>query len=160
SPRYNVREEATTKLEQLGIDAIGPLLAAASGENLEVISRAVRALAVIYDSEDEATFDAAELALEQLAESSNRSAAQRAAVVLAPQDALWTPETDKRRFRRWKRAITRIRELGGEIRRLDQNGRADQNNNEKDILDAPGEYPSLMVVLNERWTGGGAGVVN
>jgi len=81
-------------------------------------------------------------------------------VVLAPQDALWTPETDRRRFRRWRRAVARIRELGGEIRRMDQH-RTDQNHVEKDILDLPAEeYPSLMIVLNERWTGGGAGVVN
>src|SRR5262245_9653078 len=88
-PRYEVREEATRKLEQLGIDAIEPLLAAAAGDNLEVISRAVRALTTIYDSEDDATFDAAEVALEQLTESSNRAAAQRAAAALAPQDASW-----------------------------------------------------------------------
>src|SRR5262245_62104024 len=155
NPRYEVREEATRKLEQLGIDAIEPLLAAATGENLEVISRAVRALTTIYDSEDDATFDAAELALEQLTESSNRSAAQRAAVVLSPQDALLTPETDQRRLRRWKRAIVRIRELGGVIKRIDPNGM------DKDVLEAsPEEYPSLMVILDETWKGGGTGIVN
>jgi hypothetical protein len=155
NPRYEVREEATRKLEQLGIDAIEPLLAAAAGENLEVISRAVRALTMIYDSEDNATFDAAEVALEQLAESSNRPAAQRAAVALAPQDALWTPETDPRRLRRWKRAIVRIRELGGVIKRIDPNGM------DKDALEAsPEEYPSLMVILDETWKGGGTGIVN
>jgi len=155
NPRYEVREEATRKLEQLGIDAIEPLLAAATGDNLEVISRAVRALTTIYDSEDDATFDAAEVALEQLTESSNRAAAQRAAAALAPQDASWTPETDHRRFRRWQRAIVRIRELGGVIKRIDPGGM------DKDVLEAsPEEYPSLMVILDETWKGGGAGIVN
>jgi len=155
NPRYEVREEATRKLGQLGVDAIEPLLAAAGSENLEVVARAVRALTAIYDSEDDATFDAAEVALEQLTESSNRSAAQRAAMALSPQDALWTPETDPRRLRRWRRAIVRIRELGGVVRRVDPNG------TDKDPLEAaPEEYPSLMVRLDEAWKGGGAGVVN
>src|ERR1700693_3802479 len=47
SPRFEVREEATKKLEQSGIDAVGPLLAAAGGDNLEVTCRAIRALGVI-----------------------------------------------------------------------------------------------------------------
>jgi hypothetical protein len=112
NPRYAVREEATRKLSQMGSDAIESLLVAARSENLEVISRAVRALGTIYEAEDDATFDAAELALEQLAESSNRSAAQRALAILSPPEPAWPPDTDRRRFRRWKRAIERIRELG------------------------------------------------
>jgi hypothetical protein len=58
-------------------------------------------------------------------------------------------------LRRWKRAIVRIRELGGGIKRIDPNGM------DKDVLDAsPEEYPSLMVILDETWKGGGAGFVN
>src|SRR5579871_1674039 len=60
SPRFEAREEATKRLEQAGIEAVGPLLAAASGDSLEVTCRAIRALGAIFDSEDDATFDAVE----------------------------------------------------------------------------------------------------
>jgi len=42
NPKYEIREAATKNLEQLGIDAIEPLLAAAGGENLEATCRAIR----------------------------------------------------------------------------------------------------------------------
>jgi hypothetical protein len=156
SLRYEIREEATKKLEKLGIDAVEPLFAAAAGENLEVTCRAIRALAAIYDSEDDAAFDAAEIALEQLAESPNRSAAQRAAAVLSPQELFWTLDADKRRIRRWKRAIARIRELGGIVNAVDSaTGQARQ------IAEPSGdEAVQLMVVLEAGWKGGGAGLVN
>ncbi len=155
SLRYDVREQATKKLAALGIDAIEPLVAAAAGENLEVTCRAVRALGAIYESDEDATFDAAEAALEQLAESPNRSAAQRAAAVLSPQELFWTPDADKRRLRRWKRAIVRIQELGGIVKSVDANGQS------REIADlSPEEAPYLMVKLVEGWKGGGAGLVN
>src|SRR5438552_11534916 len=69
SPQFEVREEATRKLEALGADAVEPLLAAARGENLEVTCRAIRALSSIFESDDDNTFDVAEAALEKLAES-------------------------------------------------------------------------------------------
>ncbi|MGE5192989.1 MAG: PDZ domain-containing protein [Deltaproteobacteria bacterium] len=156
SLRYEIREEATKKIEQLGIDAIEPLLAAAAGENLEVTCRAIRALGAIYESEDDATYDAAEAALEQLADSPNRSAAQRAAAVLSPQELFLTPEADKRRLRRWKRAIVRIRELGGIVNAVDP-----ATGQTREIADHfLDESPQLMVVLEQGWKGGGAGLVN
>ena len=122
NPRFEIREEATKKLEQAGIEAVGPLLTAAAGDNLEVTCRAIRALGAIFDSDDEALFDAAEVALEQLAESSNRSAAQRALTILAPQDLHGTPGSDSRRYRRWKKAIVRIRALGRIVKQLEASG--------------------------------------
>jgi len=153
--RFEIREEATKKLEQSGIEAIGPLLAAAAGDNLEVTCRAIRALGAIFDSEDEATFDAAEVALEQLAESSNRSAAQRAQTILAPQDIQGIAGSDGRRYRRWKRAIVRIRALGGIVKQMEPAGA------EREITEIPPEEtPWLLVILEEGWKGGGAGLVN
>jgi hypothetical protein len=154
SPRFEVREEATRKLEQAGIEAVGPLLAAASGDSLEVTCRAIRALSAIFDSEDDATFDAAEAALDQLAESPNRSAAQRAQIILAPQD-LNGSGFDERRYRRWKRAVIRIRELGGIVKPMNP---ADAD---EEITEMPPEKPIMLhVVLGEGWKGGTAGLVN
>ena len=156
SHRYEIREEATRKLEKLGIDAIEPLFAAAAGENLEVTCRAIRALGMIYESEDDATFDAAEIALEQLAESPNRSAAQRAAAVLSPQELFWTLDADKRRLRRWRRAIARIRELGGIVSARDAT-----TGQTREIVDPSGdEAVQLTVIIEEGWKGEGAGLVN
>jgi hypothetical protein len=154
SPRFEIREEATRKLEQSGIDAVEPLLAAAGGDSLEVTCRSIRVLGVIFDSEDDATFDAAEQALEQLAESSNRSAAQRALQVLSPLD-LQGQSVDHRRYRRWKRALIRIRALGGIVKQVDAGG------SEKEITEMPPEEtPWLHIILEEGWKGGAAGLVN
>jgi hypothetical protein len=155
SPRYEIREAATKTLEQLGIDAIEPLVTAAGGENLEAIGRAIRALRTIYESGDDATFDAAETALEQLAESSNRSAVQRAAAVLAPPDHFPTPETERLQMRRWRRAIARIRDLGGIVEAADQKG------SEKDLAEiSSDELIFPMVTLEKGWQGGAGGLVN
>jgi len=152
SPRYELREAATKRLAQLGADAIEPLLAAAAGENLEVTARAIRAIRGIYESEDDTTFDAAEAALEHLADSPNRSAAQRAAAILAPPEQFSTPETERLRLRRWKRAIARIRDLGGIVEALDPNGL------DKELAEVlPEEYFFLTVTLERGWQGGKRG---
>jgi hypothetical protein len=154
SPAFEAREEATRKLEELGIDAIDPLFAAASGENLEVTCRAIRALAVIFESGDDNTFDAAEAALEKLAESSNRSAAQRAAEVLSPQDVAWEPGFTSRGSRRWKRAAARIRALGGIVHTKERH--------EGQIQAPAADTESLpeYVMIDAEWKGGSAGLVN
>ncbi len=154
SPQFEAREEATRKLPALGADAIEPLLAAAGGENLEVTCRAIRALAAIYESDDDEIFDAAEAALEKLAESPNRSAAQRAAEVLAPQDLAWEQGLASRGARRWKRAVVRIRALGGIV--------TTRERQERQILGAGIETESLPqdVRLTHEWKGSGAGLVN
>lgn len=107
--RFEIREEATNELGRAGSSAIEPLLAAAMGENLEVIWRAVKALGRILDTEDEATFDAAEGALERLESSSNRSAARRASAAL-----------DLHPDRRWKRGMARFEAAGGWVARMDK----------------------------------------
>jgi hypothetical protein len=154
SPQFEVREEATRKLEALGADAIEPLLAAAGGENLEVTCRAIRALAAIYESDDDEIFDAAEAALEKLADSSNRSAAQRAAEVLAPQDVSWEQGLTSRGSRRWKRAIVRIRALGGIVElKKPPDGNVPAAGTKIDSLPE-------FVMLNHEWKGRSAGLVN
>ncbi len=154
SPQFEIREEATRKLEQFGIDAIEPLLAAAGGENLEVTCRAFRVLGTIYDSDDATTFDAAEAGLEKLATSSLRSVVLRARAILSPQDANWPPQPDSRRIRRWKRAISRIEALGGLVPRKQREG--DFRNAE---LEFGGIFPEY-IMLTEEWKGGDAGLVN
>lgn len=141
-PQFVVREEATKALEQAGVAAVEPLLAAAAGENLEVTCRAIRVLSRLFDSNDEATFDLVELALERLEQSPNRSAARRAAEALAAQSA-----------RRWKRAAARIKELGGELRSAEQNG-----NLAFAIQDERAAV--AIVVIPPEWKGGDAGLVN
>lgn len=154
SPRFEVREAATTHLEQAGIEAVEPLLAAAEADSLEVTCRAVRALGSIFESADDDTFDAAELALEKLAESSNRSAARRATMVLYPENAVAPQDNDSQRLRRRKRAIVRIRALGGIVQRPKADPKA-----ERVRLIGP-RVAQLIVVLGDDWKGGGAGLVN
>jgi hypothetical protein len=100
--RYEVREAATRQLSHTGVQSIAPLLKAATGDNLEVTWRAIKVLTRILDTDDEAVFDSAEAALEQLETSTNRSAARRAAVALETQPT-----------RRWKRSLARFEAAGG-----------------------------------------------
>lgn len=145
SPRFDVREEATKKLEQFGADAVAPLLAAAGGDSLEVTCRALRALGAISASDDIATFDAVEAGLEKLSASVNHSAARRSSALLS-----------SLAHRRWRMAILRIRDLGGIVRRMDL-----APGQEKEILDSlPEEYVLPTVILTDTWKGGGAGLVN
>lgn len=142
-PRFSVREETTKKLEQSGIEAVAPLAAAAGGERLEVTCRAIRVLGHYLESSDDAVFDSTERALEGLEESSNRSAARRAAEALLAQSA-----------RRWKRAAVRIRDLGGELRWTDREGNPAFRVQDPDRAGRP------FVVIPPEWKGGDAGLVN
>lgn len=144
-PRFEVREQATKALEQAGIIAIAPLRDAAAGDNLEITCRAIKSLAAILDTDDDATFDAAETALEQLEASANASAARRAAVALESQP-----------LRRLNRSVARLNLLGGGVRRMKRTGLGlPESNSEPGAVFVP-----THVILLDRWTGGSAGLVN
>ena len=143
-PRFEIREAATRALEQAGIAAVAPLREAAAGENLEITCRAIKSLSAILDTNDDATFDAAELALEQLEASTNRSAARRAVVALASQPV-----------RRWKRAVVRLNLLGGGVK---SKNRADAGLPDPNP-DLGGNLPT-HVILGEKWRGGNEGLIN
>lgn len=144
-PRFEVREQATKALEQAGIAAIAPLRDAAAGENLEVTSRAIKSLAAILDTDDEATFDAAEAALEQLEASSNSSAGRRAFAALASQPV-----------RRWSRAVARLNLQGGGIkpRTRGESGPPELH------AETGGVALPESVILGPNWNGGEAGLTN
>ena len=144
-PRFEIREQATRALEKAGLAAIAPLREAAAGENLEVTSRAIRSLASILDTDDDATFDAAEGALEQLESSTNRSAARRAEMALGSQS-----------LRRWKRAVVRLNRLGAgvEWRNRSELGLPEHNS------ESGGNLVPANVMLFEKWSGGSAGLIN
>ncbi len=139
--QFEIREEATKQLGRARIEAIEPLFVAAEGENLEVTWRAVKALGRILDTDDEATFDAAEGALERLETSANRSAARRAAAALETQPV-----------RRWKRGLARFEAAGGWSILRKGIEPARQPPAELDI-------PTYLVIGPD-WNGGAAGLVN
>ena len=145
-PRFDVREEATKKLEQAGIAAIVPLHEAAKGENLEITCRAIRSLAAILNTNDDATFDAAEAALEQLEASANWSAARRAKAALGSQA-----------LRRWNRGLVRLNAQGGGVKWMTRNEMTPSDPNPE--LGGNNVYPA-NVMLGDKWNGGSAGLNN
>jgi hypothetical protein len=145
-PRFEVREEATKKLEQAGLAAIVPLHEAAAGENLEITCRAIKSLGAILNSEDDGTFDAAEAALEQLEASSNASAARRAAVAL-----------DSQPLRRWNRALARLQLHGGGVKWKARNEMTPSEPNPE--LGGNNVFPT-NIMLGEKWSGGTQGLIN
>lgn len=144
-PRFEIREQATTALEQAGIVAIAPLRDAAAGDNLEITCRAIKSLSTILDTNDDAAFDTAEAALEQLESSANPSASRRAALALDSQPA-----------RRWKRAVARLNLLGGGVKGME---RTDAALPEANLELGVGFIPT-HVILHDRWSGGSAGLLN
>jgi len=143
-PRFEIREEATRKLELAGLDAVAPLLEAATSEHLEITCRAIRALGAMLDRTDDAAFDASELALEKLEASGNRSAARRAAAALAMHSV-----------RRWNRGMARFKSLGGWIKvndRGEQPAQAVQTGAENALAG------NLMI--SRRWKGGDSGLIH
>ena len=77
------RAEARQKLREFGQSAIGPLTAAALSDKRELITQSIEILADMKDkSTDEATANAAKVALETLAESEKPSTADRAKLAL------------------------------------------------------------------------------
>ena len=78
------RAEARQKLREFGQSAIGPLTAAALSDKRELITQSIDILADIKDkSADEASANAAKIALETLAESEKPSTADRAKLALS-----------------------------------------------------------------------------
>src|SRR6185369_10306149 len=103
---FEGREEATRLLSAAGMAAIKPLTDAALQDgNLELTIRAIRALQSIYAYGDDAEFDTAEKALEQIGEAEHPHAARRAAEALRTRAAI-----------RQERAIARIQSLGGAVK--------------------------------------------
>lgn len=105
SPEFAERQRATRGLAQAGQPAVEPLLKAAQEGSLEVVVRGVLILESIYTNGGDPAVDAAEIALERLATSENRSAAVRAEGVL-------TRHADYRQ----QRALAHIEKLGATIR--------------------------------------------
>jgi len=137
SDNFGVRRRATLELPKAGAKAVGPLSEAARTGPLGVQIRVVRILREMYaSSDDEATIDRAEEALEILAESANRSLAARADRVLALHEEL-----------REQRALVQIEKLGGIIK--GQNGKVIDPNNPKRPLASIG-----LIVLGSGWKGG------
>ena len=81
---FKVREQATRALLEQGADAIEAVAKAATGESLEVTSRAIDILRQLMQREDAETSAAAKKALERLAASEHRNAARRASAILNP----------------------------------------------------------------------------
>lgn len=138
---YTVREEATHKLAKAGATAVPALQAAAVGDApLEVAARAIRILQIMYQNGDSDAYDAAEIALEQIAESrTNRVLARRAQVAITTQVA-----------RRQIRAIARFKELGGRVRMVQPNGVA--------ITGVNGEPQISELIIGREWKGGEVGL--
>ncbi|HLJ11499.1 MAG TPA: PDZ domain-containing protein, partial [Planctomycetaceae bacterium] len=100
-------------------------------------------------------FDAVELALEQLEQSTNRAASRRAWAMLESGDFPPSQEHKKGRDRRWKRAILRLRAQGAIVKQ------AESDKLGKEIIDVPAEEnPLPIVILAESWKGGAAGLVD
>lgn len=141
SDQYAVRKKATRALIEAGAPAVSPLTAAAADGTLEVQIRVVRVLQELYTaSESDETIDAAEVALEALADSSNRGLAARADRVL-----------NENYERRERRALTQIKRLGGVI-----------NYSEAPNLIAGNFDPNLppisYILLGGKWKGGDEGL--
>lgn len=139
SDRFDTREESTRRLGKAGKGAIDLLLEAAQSESLETTCRAIRAIEGISRSDDVETFEAAELAMEKLADSKHRAASRRAAIALGGLE-----ETRKRH------ALLRVVELGGIVKRMDPT---------RPIVPADEEDDLLAIVLNKNWKGGDEGLV-
>lgn len=136
---FRVREEATARLSEAGPTAVPALEQAARRGSLEVAVRAVEILRRLYGSGQEAEVDAAEAALEQLAESRNGSVADRANLALDTNYEL-----------RQKRAVAEIRRLGGGVKARDANG---------DFVPLNDDHPdAALVIIDRAWKGGDEGL--
>ena len=152
---YAVRERATAELSKIGGPAVPALAIAAKSRDLEVCSRAVSVLQEIYRTSARTgqfeTTDAAEFALAAVATSENRSAAQRAHLVL--QDNGEIAE---------QRAIAEIRRLGGVIEfRSTARGQAVILPRNPAVIARQQNASATRlthVVIGDKWTGGDEGL--
>jgi hypothetical protein len=142
SDEFDTRESATRDLGHSGQSAVPFLSEAAQGPSLEVTCRAIRALESIADHGNEAAFEAAQAALEQLSESKSRSVVRRASVALQSLGPI-----------RRKHAIARIIELGGIVKPVTL---------PRGILMPDDEDDNLIgqVIINRRWKGGDEGLIH
>lgn len=83
SERYQAREDATSALLNLGYDAVAPVAEAASRGGLEVAIRAVYVLREAALATDERTADAAQRALQSLAQSRGPAAPRASQTLVA-----------------------------------------------------------------------------
>jgi hypothetical protein len=147
---FSNRERATRELIQVGEPAVKPLAEAAQSGSLETTIRSINILQAIYKSDVGSAVDAAILAFEQLSQSTNRSVAARAELVLIVHSEV-----------RHGRAEAAIKELGGIFRDPQKRrGRA--------IVMPPARPgppvrrigPVDVLVLSEAWKGGDAGLIH
>ena len=138
SDKYAARKKATRALIDSGSKAVFLLTTAAEEGPLEVRIRVIRILRELYTgSQKDTTIDAAELALETLAESDSRPLSARA-------DRVLNTNYDRRE----ERAIAQIKRLGGVV-----NFRGPS-----DILFDPNRKQISHVVLGSAWKGGDGGL--
>jgi hypothetical protein len=138
SDEFAARKTATRKLIDVGGKAVARLTVAAQGGTLEVRIRVIHILQELYaGAQKDTTIDAAELALETLAKSNNRSLSARADRVL-----------DTNYERREQRALVQIERLGGTINYRDAN----------DWRFDPNKKEISYIVLGSRWKGGAGGL--
>jgi hypothetical protein len=138
SDEYAARKKATRALIQSGNKAVTQLTTAAEDGSLEVRIRVIRILRELYTgAQEDTTIDAAELALETLAESDSRPLSARANRVL-----------NSNYERRKQRALAQIKRLGGGINYLDA----------KDWRFDPNKEQIAYIVLGSGWKGGDVGL--
>jgi hypothetical protein len=101
---FSRREAAGQALRKRGRPAIDPLAKAAAGTSPEVTSRAVGLLERMMESDDPPTVDAADAALVTLLDSQDPQASTLAQAAL-----------DRKAVIRERRAIEKIKELGGQV---------------------------------------------
>jgi hypothetical protein len=143
SDEFAVRKKATRALIDSGRKAVAQLTTAAQGGTLEVRIRVIHILQELYaGAQKDTTIDAAELALETLAESDNRALSARADRVL-----------NTNYERRELRALAQINRLGGVIDYLKPS----------DLLfdptvNDPNKKQISFIVLGSGWKGGDGGL--
>lgn len=137
---YDIREQACKHLQSGGVEVVAPLKAAAEKGDLEVTSRAVRVLRQLYLTGDDNTFEAAQIALEALARSTNGVISRRAVAVLTNDVAI-----------RQKRAVARLEALGGHV--------VFQESVTGVQIGQSGEPMIAHVRLDRKWKGGDKGLV-
>ncbi len=79
---FKVREEATQRLAGGGASVVPAVEKAASGDNLEVATRSVQVLKLLYEGKDVEAQAEAAVAIKRLCDSPNKSIARRASAIL------------------------------------------------------------------------------
>ena len=141
-PDFQVREAACDSLASAGATAAEMVGQAAIDPNssLETRLRSLSILERMYLSDDDATVDAADKALDMLAQSTNASVSSRADDLLAVNYVV-----------RRKRAVTQLRELGAELK---------NNNGVIEDLSNPNLFmnTNAYLILRRSWKGGAQGL--